>query len=145
MSVERIAKLLEDIRLLGQDRFELVQTLRELVHGLDASVSEEVKYGGLLFSAGKPFCGIFSYAHHVSLEFGAGALLPDKFKVLEGEGKFRRHIKLSSTQDVLSKHVRKYLILAFHASAKPGDLALSREPLRKRASSARSAPPHLEH
>ena len=119
MSAERIAKLLEDIRFLDEGRFELVQTLRGLILDLGASVSEEVKYGGLLFSAGKPFCGVFSYANHVSLEFGAGASMPDKYKVLEGEGKLRRHIKLSSLQDIAGKHVREYLVLAFQASAKP--------------------------
>lgn len=81
-------------------------------------VSEEVKYGGFLFSSNEPFCGIFSYTKHVSLEFSAGASLPDTFKVLEGEGKFRRHIKLSSADDISGKHVRDYLILAFEASAK---------------------------
>ncbi len=119
MSAERIAKLLEDIRILDESRFELVQTLRELILDLGASVSEEVKYGGLLFSAGKLFCGVFSYANPISLEFGAGASMPDKYKVLEGEGKLRRHIKLSSLQDISGTHVREYLDLAFQASAKP--------------------------
>jgi len=116
MPADRISRLLEDIRLLDAGRFELVQSLRELILNLDPSISEEVKYGGLLFSAGKPFCGIFSYTKHVSLEFGAGALLPDAFKVLEGEGKFRRHIKLMSAQDISGKHVREYLVPALGAS-----------------------------
>lgn len=116
MSAERIAKLLEDIRLVSDDRFKLVQSLRKLVLSLDSPVTEEVKYGGFLFSADKPFCGIFSYANHVSLEFGAGASLPDKHKVLEGEGKLRRHIKLSSLSDIESKHVRDYVILALKAA-----------------------------
>lgn len=119
MSADRISKLLEDIRLLDSGRFELVQALRELILGLDSSISEEVKYGGFLFSAGKPFCGVFSYTKHVSLEFVAGTSLPDKFSVLEGEGKLRRHIKLSSAQDITDKHVREYLVLALKASAKP--------------------------
>ena len=119
MPADRISKLLEDIRLLDQARFELVQSLREIILGLTPSISEEVKYGGILFSAEKPFCGIFSYAKHVSLEFGAGASLPDKFKVLEGEGKLRRHIKLSSAQDIAGKHVGEYLHLALMASTRP--------------------------
>lgn len=79
MPADRISKLLEDIRLLDQARFELVQSLRETILGLAPSVSEEGKYGGILFSAGQPFCGVFSYAKHVSLEFGEGASLPDKY------------------------------------------------------------------
>lgn len=118
MPADRITKLLEDIRLLDQDRFELVQSLREIILSLTPAISEEVKYGGILFSAGQPFCGVFAYAKHVSLEFGAGASLPDKYKVLEGEGKLRRHIKLSSAQDMSGKHVCEYLGLALKASSK---------------------------
>ena len=119
MTADRISKLLEDIRLLDGGRFELVQALREIILGLDSSISEEVKYGGFLFSAEKPFCGVFSYAKHVSLEFGDGASLLDRFHVLEGEGKLRRHIKLSSPQDITDKHVSEYLVWALKASAKP--------------------------
>jgi hypothetical protein len=119
MSADRISKLLEDIRLIDPERFELMQALREDILDLDSSISEEVKYGGLLFSTKKSFCGVFSYAKHVSLEFSAGAALPDTFKVLEGEGKFRRHIKLTSTQAIEEKHVREYLVLALKASSMP--------------------------
>ncbi|HZW26031.1 MAG TPA: DUF1801 domain-containing protein [Gallionella sp.] len=116
MSAERIAKLLEDIRLVDEDRYKLVQALRALILDLDATIFEEVKYGGILFSAGKPFCGIFSYANHVSLEFSAGASLPDKHKVLEGGGKLRRHIKLADIRDIESKQVPDYLVLAHNAA-----------------------------
>jgi len=89
------------------------------VLGLDPGVSEEVKYGGLLFSAGKPVCGVFAYAKHVSVEFGDGAMLPDEHKVLEGEGKLRRHIKLSTMGDIDQKHVAHYLTLALRALDSP--------------------------
>lgn len=113
MSSERVTKLLEDIRFLDEGRYKLVQELRDLILGMATSVSEEVKYGGLLFSIGKPVCGIFSYTNHVSLEFVSGVLLPDAHKVLEGNGAQRRHIKLSSIQDVAEKHVHEYIQLAF--------------------------------
>ncbi len=115
MTNPRVASLLEDIRRLSEDRFALVQALRQLVLGLDSNISEEVKYGGLLFSAGKPFCGVFAYSKHVSLEFGDGAALPDAHDVLEGAGKLRRHIKLYALDDVDQKHVQHYLALALSA------------------------------
>lgn len=118
MTTDRVATLLEDIRLVDEQRFRLVQALREAVLGLDPCVSEQVKYGGLLFSAGQPFCGVFSYARHVSLEFGDGAALPDKHQVLEGQGKLRRHIKLATMQDLSARHVQEYLGLAFQAAKK---------------------------
>lgn len=115
---DRVARLLEDIRAHDADRYALVQTLCEAVRGLDATVRQEVKYGGLLFSADKPFCGIFSYTRHVSLEFSEGAALPDPHGVLEGVGKGRRHIKLDSVRDIAARHVAEYLRLAFNAAAK---------------------------
>lgn len=116
MTTDRIAQFLEDARSIGDERFQLVQGLRKEVLGIDKSISEEVKYGGILFAGGRPFCGIFSYAKHVSLEFSDGVLLPDKHKVLEGEGKFRRHIKLFLQDDIVAQHVYAYLALAFKAS-----------------------------
>lgn len=80
------------------------------------AISEEVKYGGLLFSSKDSFCGIFSYAHHVTLEFSRGARLPDPHAVLEGSGKIRRHIKLLSPADIEGKHVAKYVEMARQAA-----------------------------
>jgi hypothetical protein len=116
MSKERVEHFLEDLRLADEDRFQLVSRLRSLILSVDPKITEEIKYGGILFSAGPPFCGIFSYTKHVSLEFGRGAELPDKHRVLEGEGKLRRHIKLESGQDLFRKNVREYVSLS-HAAA----------------------------
>jgi hypothetical protein len=116
MSSERVEHFLEDLRLVGEDRFQLVSRLRNLILSVDPKITEEIKYGGILFSAGPPFCGIFSYTNHVSLEFGRGAELPDKHRVLEGEGKLRRHIKLDSGQDLFRKNVREYVSLAIAAA-----------------------------
>jgi hypothetical protein len=118
MTTDRVTKFLQDVRLIDSERFKLVQALREHILAMAPSVTEEVKYGGILFSAGKPFCGIFSYAKHASLEFGEGASLPDKRKVLEGDGKLRRHIKLAAVKDIAAKHVKEYLSLAFKAATK---------------------------
>jgi hypothetical protein len=117
MNTERVEHFLDDLRLADEDRFQLVSRLRSLVLSVDPKITEEIKYGGILFSAGPPFCGIFSYAKHVSLEFGRGAELPDKHRVLEGEGKLRRHIKLESGQDLFRKNVREYVALARDAAS----------------------------
>lgn len=116
-TANRVAQLLEDIRAHDADRYALVQSLREAVLRMDARITEEVKYGGILFSAARPFCGIFSYTQHVSLEFSEGAALPDPHGVLEGQGKGRRHIKLAMVQDIADKQVTGYLKNAFAAAA----------------------------
>ncbi|WP_076791675.1 DUF1801 domain-containing protein [Chlorobium sp. KB01] len=116
MGTQRISAFLEALCIHGEERYKIVQALREVVLALDGSITEEIKYGGLLFSAGKPFCGIFSFAKHVSLEFSDGAALPDPHRVLEGDGKFRRQIKLISQAEIHSKHIPEYLALAFKAA-----------------------------
>lgn len=82
-----IQDLLEDVRLLGEMQFEIVDTVRALVQQTIESVSEEVKYGGILFTSGVPFCGVFAYKDHVSVELSQGARIADPTGLLEGTGK----------------------------------------------------------
>ena len=93
-------------------RYELVMAVRQLILKTAKNITEELKYGGILFSDGDAFCGVFSYAAHISLEFGKGAELADEHKALEGKGKGRRHIKIASMADVKAKHVKHYIGLA---------------------------------
>jgi len=114
---EPVAELLDGIRSRDPDRYLLVERLRRLVLALAPRVTEELRYGGLLFSAGPPFCAIFSYDKHVALEFSQGATLPDKHKVLEGDGKKRRYIRIEAGADLFNKNITEYLALAFAATA----------------------------
>ncbi|MBP7309273.1 MAG: DUF1801 domain-containing protein [Polaromonas sp.] len=111
-----VQNLLEDIRLLGEVQFDLVQAVRSLVESQFTDVEEVVKYGGILFSSGVQFCGVFAYKEHVSVEFGAGAKIKDSIGLLEGTGKGRRHIKLRTVADIEAKQLPAYLKLA-HAAA----------------------------
>jgi len=111
-----VQNLLEDIRLLGEVQFDLVQAVRSLVESQFPDVEEVVKYGGILFSSGVQFCGVFAYKEHVSVEFGAGAKIKDSIGLLEGTGKGRRHIKLRTVADIEAKQLPAYLKLA-HAAA----------------------------
>lgn len=111
-----VQNLLEDIRLLGEVQFDIVQAVRSLVDSQFPDVEEVVKYGGILFSSGVQFCGVFAYKEHVSVEFGAGAKIKDSIGLLEGTGKGRRHIKLRTVADIEAKQLPAYLKLA-HAAA----------------------------
>ena len=79
-------------------------------------VDEEVKYGGILFAAPVPFCGIFVYKQHVSVEFSHGAKIVDPHGLLEGKGKGRRHVKLHTLEDLEKKYLTDYLRLAQKAA-----------------------------
>lgn len=119
MTQDRVHQLLQDIQQRHPDQHSVLQSARALVLSLAPDVREEVKYGGILFSAPEPFCGLFAYTQHVSLEFGDGARIPDGFKVLEGAGKQRRHIQLRTAQDLPAKQVLHYLKLACAVSNSP--------------------------
>jgi hypothetical protein len=75
------------------------------------------QYGGILFSAGVQFCGVFAYKEHVSVEFGSGAKIKDDLGHLEGSGKGRRHLKFSSLADIKSKMLAQYVLLAHNAAS----------------------------
>lgn len=116
MTTKSIQELLDDVRLLGDGQLTLVESVRKLVKRTIPSVTEEVKYGGILFASGVQFCGVFAYKQHVSVEFGSGAKIADALGHLEGGGKGRRHIKLYSEQDIQAKDLAHYLPLALSAA-----------------------------
>jgi len=110
--------LLEDIRMLGEDQFQIVQAVRDLVAKSIRPLTEEVKYGGILFTSGVSFSGVFAYKQHVSIEFSWGAKINDEDGFLEGGGKGRRHIKLRTLEDLSTKKLEKYIPLALEAAKK---------------------------
>jgi hypothetical protein len=108
--------LLEDIRLVSAKNFEIVEAVRALVKNTIESASEDVKYGGILFTSGVQFGGVFAYKAHVTVEFVNGAKINDPFGFLEGTGKGRRHVKLDSVAQIKDKKLAQYLPLALQAA-----------------------------
>jgi hypothetical protein len=117
MATKSVQTLLEDIRFMSEDMHGIVEAVRALVKKTYKASIEEVKYGGILFSSGIQFCGVFAYKEHVSVEFGSGAKIIDTFGQLEGAGKGRRHLKLNSVADIANKKLAQYLPLALQAAS----------------------------
>ena len=86
MATKSLQALLDDIRLLGSEQYMIVEAVRALVKASLPDMVEEVKYGGILFSSGAQFCGVFAYKEHVSVEFSMGAKIADTNGFLEGRG-----------------------------------------------------------
>lgn len=116
MSDEKVRQLLEDLQLANPALWELTNGARAAVFAAVPEAGEKVMYGGFMFSAPKPFCGVFAYTEHVSVEFGAGARLADPYGVLEGKGKQRRHIKLRTLEDLAASHLQDYVRRAREAA-----------------------------
>lgn len=66
-------------------------------------------YGGLIYKTDKLLWGLFIRQNHITIEFGYGANLEDPCGILEGKGKERRHIKLSTYNDINEKKVAYYI------------------------------------
>ena len=116
MTKKSVQKLLKDIRLVSEQNYQIVEAVRALVKKTIERTSEEVKYGGILFTSGVQFGGVFAYKAHVRVEFGNGAKINDPFGFLEGTGKGRRHVKLMSVAQIKDKKLAQYLSLALQAS-----------------------------
>ncbi|WP_426128131.1 DUF1801 domain-containing protein [Pararhizobium sp. PWRC1-1] len=112
----KVEAFLQEIRAHRGELFPIVARLRDMVLAAGPSITEEVKYGGLLFSSGQSFCGVFPYKFHVTLEFSQGAALTDPHGLLSGGGKYRRHIKLETVQDIETRRVADYVAQAREAA-----------------------------
>lgn len=102
---EKVQAFLDEIMHLNEEQFQILQRLRSIVFEQHPATSERIMYGGILFSLAEDFGGIFAYKNHVSFEFSLGYQMKDPKQVLEGGGKFRRHLKIRTLQDIDDKQV----------------------------------------
>ncbi|PKM42245.1 MAG: hypothetical protein CVV05_19090 [Gammaproteobacteria bacterium HGW-Gammaproteobacteria-1] len=109
---DKLARLIDDLSQTRPAMYAIAERARRTIHAAVPDTTERVMYGGFMFAAPQDFCGVFVYAQHVSVEFGAGAELDDPLGVLEGKGKFRRHIKLRTVEDIKARHLRDYVLRA---------------------------------
>ena len=106
---QAVQTLLDEMEVFDAQKYEILQRLRAVVFEANQEVTERMMYGGIMFSLGDDFGGIFAYKNHVSFEFGAGATLVDPNQVLEGKGKFRRHLKIASFVDIEQKDLANFV------------------------------------
>ena len=89
--------LLEEFELLNSDLASIIYSIRQMVLEIAPASQEKKMYGGIIYSTpGRMFCGLFMRKNHVSVEFDLGHLLEDKEKLLEGSGKYRRHLQIQN-------------------------------------------------
>jgi hypothetical protein len=80
---------------------DLIRRLRKLVKRLAPQLEESVKWGnGCWLEQNVPVAYVYSAPDHVQFGFFRGATLKDPKKLLKGEGKFVRHIKVFKRTDI---------------------------------------------
>jgi hypothetical protein len=102
---EKVQQFLEEVMMMDNERHEILQALREIVFKRHPATTERMMYGGIMFTLDTDFGGIFVSKKHVSFEFTNGNTLNDPDGLLEGTGKFRRHLKITSFPDIEDKKV----------------------------------------
>ena len=97
---------------------QITREIDEIIAEICPGAGRRPMYGSIVFEA-EPgnhstlVCGHFICKNHVSLEFSKGAELDDPQSLLEGNGQYRRHIKLINPVEICRKSVESYIKQAF--------------------------------
>jgi len=103
---EKVQKFLDSIMIIDNEKFNTLNIMREIVFETYQKTDERIMYGGILFSIdNEDFGGLFVRKNHISFEFSKGFIMNDPKKLLEGSGKFRRHLKIKTEADIKNKDV----------------------------------------
>jgi hypothetical protein len=80
---------------------KIIRALRRFVKRVAPNLEESVKWGnGCWLQDGAPVSYVYSARDYVQFGFFHGSKLEDPQRLLEGKGKFVRHIKVYETKDV---------------------------------------------
>ena len=102
---DEVQKFLDDLKEFDTEKSRIMQHLREIVFNQYPRASEKMMYGGIMFSLGEDFGGIFVRKNHISFEFSEGVFFKDPNNVLEGTGELYRHLKIKTLEDVKDMNV----------------------------------------
>src|SRR5262249_52009785 len=79
----------------------LIRALRRFVKRVTPQLEESVKWGNGCWLKGKvPVAYVYSAPDHVQFGFLVGSILKDPKRLLVGEGKFVRHVKVFKRSDI---------------------------------------------
>ena len=82
----------------------VIRALRKLVGRVAPHLDESVKWGnGCWLNGSVPVAYVYSAADHVQFGFFRGSALKDPRRLLAGQGKFVRHIKVVRSADIDDK------------------------------------------
>lgn len=104
-----VQDFLKKLETQNPEKYEILQKAREVVFKTQPKSAERVMYGGIMFTGDEDWGGLFVSKNHVSFEFSQGFSFNDPNLLLEGMGKFRRHLKITSLDDIEAKQVEFFV------------------------------------
>jgi hypothetical protein len=96
----------------------VVTLLRKLMRENAPDATEEIKYGIPMWSGTYAFAFLNPTKREVTFGFSHGVHLVDRFGLLEGRGKWARHVKLRTVADANVPALRSYIKQAATLDAK---------------------------
>ena len=94
---------------LSRQERAVVRALRAFVRKQAPHLREEMKWGGIAFMDSWIVCYAHALGTHVDFGFFKGVQLKDPTKILQGEGKYLRHIKVRTPDDIPEKELARLL------------------------------------
>ncbi len=104
-----VQAFLNDIETVDKQKYLLLNKLRQIVFEHYDEIGERMMYGGIMFSLDGDLGGLFVRKNHISFEFAEGFLMNDPRNMLEGKGKYRRHLKIRTLADIANKDVEFFV------------------------------------
>lgn len=118
---QKIEQFINDLELLDNSKALIVKELYKLFKKCKEDLGEKFIYGGIgMYIGNRLIGGIWVSRYHTSLVFSRGNELRDEAKVLEGIGKFRRHIKIVNFEDIENKKCASYILQNIKLESKNG-------------------------
>lgn len=105
-----VQKILDEIKMIDSEKSDILIEIRQIIFDFFPKAEEKMMYSGIVFFFNdEMFSGLFLNKKHLTLEFSKGFLMEDPKDQLEGKGKYRRHLKIFTKEDVLSKGVSYFV------------------------------------
>ena len=107
---KKVRQFLEDLKVIDHEKYKILIEIREIILNTFPETGEKIMYGGIIFFLNdEMFSGLFAHKNHISLEFSKGFLMKDPNGQLEGSGKYRRHLKITSRKAIVNKDVAYFV------------------------------------
>ena len=105
-----VQHFLNNLALIDHEQFQILNEIREIIRATHPKTEEKIMYGGIVFFIdANMYSGVFANKNHITVEFSQGFLMKDPGNLLEGKGKYRRHLKIKSKEDIGNKQVASFV------------------------------------
>lgn len=109
MNNPELYQFMEDLASVSPLKAEIIDQIRSYFNKLDTDIEERIIYGGVgFFFNDKHFGGAYPNKKHVNFAFSRGVELDDPKSLLQGKGKFRRHLQIFALEELEEKEAETF-------------------------------------